>query len=292
MNINLKTAVDELGKVSQALLRDEAQVTQVAELLTDCLRRKGKVLVAGNGGSAADAQHFVAELVNRFRKERMGLAGIDLTSCAPNITAIANDYAWRQVFAKQLEALASPGDIFVGISTSGNSENILVALAMAKRLGCSTIGLTGQTGGKMVSLCNYCIRVQSTVTARIQEVHGLLIHVLCGFIEDSLFPINPDVEILKGYDFDGVVSRGIVPDKGSPIISGRSFQEVERVSVPGCPIYFNPKSYREKNDQNSAEWKAAIINQIGIGEFYEDNIAQITILRRLCPNCTIVHTGE
>ena len=288
MDIKLGKTVRELNEALQALLKDEPQIIQVAELLVGCLRRKGKVLVAGNGGSAADAQHLVAELVNRFQKERTGLAGIDLTSCGPNITAIANDYAWRQVFAKQLEALASPGDVFIGISTSGNSENILVALDMAKRLGCSTIGFAGQTGGKMIPLCDHCIRVESTVTARIQEVHGLLIHVLCGFIEDSIFPINEDVDILRGYDFDGVISKGIIPDKGSPIISGRSFQEVGRISVPGCPIYFNPKTYRNKNDQNSAEWKAEIINQMGVNEFHEDNPKQATILKRLCPLCRIV----
>ena len=261
--------------------------------LLDAYRRGNKILIAGNGGSAADSQHFVAELVSRFKRERPGLPAIALTTDSSILTAIGNDYSYDRVFAKQVEALASPGDVFIGISTSGSSSNILQACMAARRLGCKTIGLTGNRKGEMVSKVDILLEVESDNTARIQEMHILILHILAEFIEDGIFPIQHcKGKTRRAYDWDGVVSNGVVPDDGAPIISGRSWEEVRRIEYKGHPIYFNPKTYTEKNDQNSAEWKAEIINRIGIEEFFEDNPIQIEILEKLCPQCHIVDVNK
>jgi D-sedoheptulose 7-phosphate isomerase len=153
-------------------------------LFTDAIKNGNKILVAGNGGSAADAQHIAAELSGRFVKDRKGLPGIALTTDTSALTSIANDYGYEHVFSRQLEALARPGDLFVGISTSGNSQGILNAFIAAKEIGCKTLGLSGRDGGKMNGLCDLNIIVPVDVTARIQEMHILIGHIFCKAVDD------------------------------------------------------------------------------------------------------------
>ena len=172
--------------VVQKLMDEMLSIEEVARVSIDALQNGKKILVAGNGGSAADAHHFVAELVGRFKKERRALPALSLDANPSTVTAIANDYSFGQVFARQLEAIAAPGDVFFGISTSGNSENIVEALKTAKQVGCRVVGLTGATGGKMGELCDFMIRIPSEDTARIQEMHALVIHTLSDLIEDAL----------------------------------------------------------------------------------------------------------
>lgn len=162
-------------------------VCAVGELMAKALKDEHKVLFFGNGGSAADAQHLAAELAGRYLKERPGLAALALTTNPSSITAIANDYCYRQVFARQLEGLGSSGDVAVAISTSGNSENILRATKVAKAKGLVTIGFVGETGGKLRDLVDYCLCVPSTETARIQELHMLIGHIICEIVEVKLF---------------------------------------------------------------------------------------------------------
>jgi len=153
-------------------------------MMTETLKNGNKVLIAGNGGSAADAQHIAAELSGRFVKERQALPGIALTVDTSALTAIANDYGYDRVFSRQVEALARSGDLFIGISTSGNSQGILNAFTAATKIGCKTLGLSGRDGGKMNGLCELNIVVPSDVTARIQEMHILIGHILCKAVDD------------------------------------------------------------------------------------------------------------
>lgn len=150
-----------------------------AEDMAERLRRGGRILVAGNGGSAADAQHLAAELSGRYLKERKALAGIALTTDTSALTAIGNDYGFDFVFSRQVEALGRPGDLFIGISTSGNSPNIVKAVESAKHLGLKTLGLLGRDGGKLKGLVDDALVVPSSVTARIQEVHQMVYHFWC-----------------------------------------------------------------------------------------------------------------
>jgi D-sedoheptulose 7-phosphate isomerase len=154
------------------------------EMITSVIKTGNKVLLAGNGGSAADAQHIAAELSGRFVKERKALPGIALTVDTSALTAIANDYGYDHVFSRQVEALAQPGDLFIGISTSGNSQGILNAFQAAKKINCKTLGLSGRDGGKMNGLCDLNIIIPSQVTARIQEMHILIGHILCKAVDD------------------------------------------------------------------------------------------------------------
>jgi len=165
-------------------------IARAALALAQALKAGGKVLACGNGGSAADAQHFAAELVNRFEAERPPLAALALTTDSSNLTAIANDYAWEQVFAKQLRALGRRGDVLLAISTSGNSGNVIDALRAAHEIGVRVIALTGKGGGNMAPLLaredvHICVPHQNT--ARIQEVHLLVLHCLCDAIDYELF---------------------------------------------------------------------------------------------------------
>jgi D-sedoheptulose 7-phosphate isomerase len=167
-----------------------APIARGGMLLAHSLKAGGKVLACGNGGSAADAQHFAAELVNRFEAERPPLAAIALTTDSSNLTSIANDYAWEQVFAKQVRAIGRRGDVLLAISTSGNSKNVLEALPVAHELGVRVIALSGNGGGKMAPLLfadDVHICVPHKVTARIQEVHLLVLHCLCDAIDYQLF---------------------------------------------------------------------------------------------------------
>jgi len=165
-------------------------IARAALALAQTLKAGGKALACGNGGSAADAQHFAAELVNRFEAERPPLAALALTTDSSNLTSIANDYAWEQVFAKQLRALGRRGDVLLAISTSGNSANVIEALRAAHEIGVRVIALTGKGGGNMAPLLaredvHICVPHQNT--ARIQEVHLLVLHCLCDAIDYELF---------------------------------------------------------------------------------------------------------
>ncbi|MBQ0820535.1 D-sedoheptulose 7-phosphate isomerase [Microvirga sp. HBU67558] len=164
------------------------KVAVAAEVVVTAIRSQKKVLFAGNGGSAADAQHFAAELVSRFNYDRPGMAGIALTTDTSILTAIGNDYGFDRAFARQLEALGHAGDVFVGISTSGRSKNILAALHAARQLGVHTIGLTGGNGGDMPDLCDLEIRIPSDRTPLIQQGHLLVGHILCALVEQAIHP--------------------------------------------------------------------------------------------------------
>jgi len=160
-------------------------IETACKMMTDTITGGNKVLIAGNGGSAADAQHIAAELTGRFVKDRKGLPGIALTTDTSALTSIANDYGYDHVFSRQVEALAKPGDLFIGISTSGNSPGILKAFKAATEIGCKTLGLSGRDGGKMHGLCDLNIIVPSHTTARIQEMHILIGHILCKAVDDQ-----------------------------------------------------------------------------------------------------------
>jgi D-sedoheptulose 7-phosphate isomerase len=149
------------------------------------MRAGGKLLAFGNGGSAADAQHLAGELVGRYRRERRGLPALALTTDPSVVTAIANDLGWENVFRRQVEAHGRPGDVAVGISTSGNSPNVVEALRFARSQGLLTIGLTGNGGGRVREVAEHLIDVPHGETARIQEVHGMVVHLLCEIVEDE-----------------------------------------------------------------------------------------------------------
>ena len=161
-----------------------------AQLMIDCLRNGGKILSCGNGGSAGDAQHFSAELLNRFEMERPPLAAVALTTDSSTLTSIANDYSYNEVFSKQVSALGRQDDVLLAISTSGNSPNVIKAIEAAHRQGMKVVALTGRDGGDMKSgyaIADIEIRVPAERTARIQEVHLLVIHCLCDLIDHSLY---------------------------------------------------------------------------------------------------------
>lgn len=165
----------------------KSNLLSVGKLLINCYQNGNRTLLAGNGGSAADAQHIAAELVSRFYFDRPGLPSIALTTDSSMLTAIGNDYGYDKLFARQVQANGTAGDVFIGISTSGNSINVVNALKVAKEMGLVTVGLTGETGGEMKALCDYCICVPSRETPRIQEVHILIGHILCAIVEESMF---------------------------------------------------------------------------------------------------------
>ncbi len=153
---------------------------------SECLKNGKKILIFGNGGSAADAQHISAELTGRYKTERRGLASIALTTDTSALTAIGNDFGYERVFERQVEALANEGDLLIGISTSGNSENVLRALNLGREMGCKTIGLSGRDGGKMSEVCDLNIVIPSNDTPRIQEMHIMVGHIICQSIDDML----------------------------------------------------------------------------------------------------------
>jgi len=163
------------------------RVVQAAELIASALAAGGKLLAFGNGGSAADAQHLAGELVNRFLLERPPLPALALTTDTSVLTAIGNDYSFDEIFSKQIKGLGQKGDVALGISTSGRSPNVLIALAAARELGLTTVGLTGRDPGEMASLCDVIICAPSRHTPRIQEIHALVVHLLCELIDLKLF---------------------------------------------------------------------------------------------------------
>ncbi|WP_238651030.1 D-sedoheptulose-7-phosphate isomerase [Paenibacillus piscarius] len=159
----------------------------VAEKTVEVYKKGNKTLLAGNGGSAADAQHIAGEFVSRFYFDRPGLPSMALTTDTSILTAIGNDYGYNELFARQIQANGVAGDLFIGISTSGNSENIIRALRACKEKEITTVGLTGQSGGEMAELCDYCIKVPSNETPRIQESHILIGHIICAIVEEVIF---------------------------------------------------------------------------------------------------------
>jgi len=173
-------------KTAQTTLEYIASPLEIAaNLCIDGLAEGGKILIFGNGGSAADAQHIAAELVGRYKLERKGLAAIALTTDTSVLTAIGNDYGYHHVFNRQIEALANEGDVVIGISTGGNSSNIISALKRANELGCKTIGFSGRDGGEMNAICDINLVVPSQDTPRIQEMHILIGHIMCHLIENN-----------------------------------------------------------------------------------------------------------
>src|SRR5713226_2266317 len=174
----------------QAMLGDSqivATIAKVCELLVNALSQGNKILLFGNGGSAADAQHLAAELVGRFAFDRPALPALSLSVNTSCLTAIGNDYGFDRVFSRQLEALARPGDIAIGISTSGNSPNVIHAMSAARKMGLLTVALTGSSGGKLRNNVDYCICVPSDETPRIQECHILIGHIISELVEREIF---------------------------------------------------------------------------------------------------------
>jgi D-sedoheptulose 7-phosphate isomerase len=159
------------------------QIAAVGQALRDSLARGGKILIMGNGGSAADSQHIAAEIVGRFKKERRGLPAIALTTDTSILTSVGNDYGYDFIFSRQIEALCNPADLVIGISTSGNSKNVVQAIKVANEIGATTVGLSGGTGGQLLQLCQFNLVMPSSDTARIQEAHILIGHSLCEILE-------------------------------------------------------------------------------------------------------------
>lgn len=181
--------LQETGKLHLELPKAQVdKVAAAAKLLIAALQQGKKILWFGNGGSATQSQHMAGEFVGRFGRERRSLPSISLTENMASVTAIGNDYSYEEIFSRQVEGLGQPGDVAVGLSTSGNSKNVIQGLRKAKEVGLPTIGLTGEGGGRMASLCDVCIAVPSSVTARVQEVHLTIGHILCGLAEDALAP--------------------------------------------------------------------------------------------------------
>lgn len=175
------------------------RIEAVARRMAETLRKGGKILFFGNGGSAADAQHLAAEFVNRFLRDRGALAAISLTTDTSALTSIGNDLGFDQVFSRQVEALGRPGDLVVAISTSGNSPNVLRGVEAARRLGCGTVGLTGGSGGLLANAVDEAFIVPSAETPRIQEAHITLGHALCALVDALLTP-GPGAEIAVPQD--------------------------------------------------------------------------------------------
>jgi D-sedoheptulose 7-phosphate isomerase len=183
--MDIEKAIADHREVLAGLRAMTDRIEAAAKAVVDCLKSGGKILWMGNGGSAADAQHMAAEIVGRFVKERPGLPSIALTVDTSILTAIGNDYGYDRVFARQIEALGRPGDVVVAISTSGNSENVLRALETAREAGLFSIGLTGEGGGRMAEAVDLLLDVPTKRTARIQEAHLFIEHLLCEAIDEE-----------------------------------------------------------------------------------------------------------
>ena len=188
-----RTAVAQMVRASievkQKILSDESlldAIVAVSQRVEQVLRAGNKVMLAGNGGSAADSQHIAAEFVSRFEFDRPGLPALALTTDTSMLTAIGNDYGYEQVFSRQVQASGRAGDIFIGISTSGNSKNVLLAVEACKKMDISTVALCGQ-GGKLREVCDQALCAPSTHTPRIQEAHSLIGHIICALVEDAIW---------------------------------------------------------------------------------------------------------
>lgn len=184
-----KQIKDAVSLKQKLLESDEIRrnIATISDAIIQCYHNKKKTLIAGNGGSAADAQHIAGEFVSRFYFDRPGLASIALTTDTSILTAIGNDYGYEKLFSRQIEANGQPGDVFIGISTSGNSKNVVNALLAAKEIGITTVGFTGESGGQMKEICDFCLCMPSRETPRIQEGHILMGHIICAVVEEAIF---------------------------------------------------------------------------------------------------------
>ena len=187
----VRTQLADSARTIEATIARSGVIAAMGESLIAAYKAGNKIMSFGNGGSACDAQNFADELVGRYERNRPGLPALSLTVNTSDLTSIANDFGYDEVFARQLKAHAKPGDIAVAISTSGNSANVLKAVEAARELGLTVFGFTGETGGKLKGLCDHCLCVPSKVVGRIQEVHITAIQLLCGLVEDALFPDAP-----------------------------------------------------------------------------------------------------
>lgn len=187
MRVFIEKLIDDhvavVNRIDQSLF---VKIEDSVTIILNCLRVGGKIFLFGNGGSAGDAQHIAAEFVGRFVKERKGLPAIALTTDTSAITAIANDYGYRDIFSRQLEALVNPHDVIIAISTSGNSENVIKGVEYAKSIGCRVIIFTGHKGGKLAEISDVNLNVPSNTTARIQEMHILIGHIICELVDEYL----------------------------------------------------------------------------------------------------------
>ena len=191
MTAGVRDAIRRSAAVLERMAADAEACATIAAIVDDsvaALSRGGKLLFCGNGGSAADAQHWAGELVSRFMYDRPGLAAIALTTDSSILTAIGNDYGYDYSFARQVEALGASGDVLFAISTSGGSRNVLAALRAARAKGMLTVGFTGEGGGAMPALCDHCLRAPSGITPLIQEAHEVAGHTICAMIEQRMFP--------------------------------------------------------------------------------------------------------
>ena len=182
--------IEKKFKESSELIKETGEskaiiIKSISEAIINCYKNNNKLLIAGNGGSAADAQHIAGELVNTFYKKRKALSAIALTTDSSVITAQSNDYSYDYIFERQVEAHGKPGDIFMAITTSGNSKNLIYAAKKAKEIGLTTIGLLGKNGGEIRNFCEYQIIVPSNDTARIQEAHHVIYHTICEIVENA-----------------------------------------------------------------------------------------------------------
>ena len=187
MREKIKDILLESIQVKEEILRNQIdQIVEIAQLMIDCLKKDGKVIVFGNGGSASDSQHIAAELVGRFKKDRSALASIALTTNTSILTSLANDYGYDVVFSRQIEALGKKNDVVWGISTSGKAKNVALGIKQAKKMGIKTVALSGGDGGDIVKLADVSLVVPSKITARIQEAHITIAHIICEIIEQEL----------------------------------------------------------------------------------------------------------
>ncbi len=184
----IKALQESIAVKNQVIEKLVPRIEQAAKLMIASLKNGNKIMFFGNGGSAADAQHLAAELIGRFLKERKALPAIALTTDSSILTCLGNDYSFDIIFARQIEGLAKKGDVAFGLSTSGNSKNVLKGLEKAKELGCQTIALLGGEGGTITAKVDLAITVPSTATPRVQEAHITIGHILCGLVEEELFP--------------------------------------------------------------------------------------------------------
>ena len=187
---SLLLALKRSIEVKRLLLENYSEeITLAAQLPLDTFKSSNKILLCGNGGSAADAQHIAAEWVTRYKSDRKALPAIALTVYTSDLTAIGNDYGFQDLFSRQVEAYGKSGDLLIAISTSGNSANVIKAVQTAKNKGLKTLGLTGQAGGKLKSICDVCLCVPSNETARIQEAHTTIMHAMCEHVDKVLFGV-------------------------------------------------------------------------------------------------------
>jgi D-sedoheptulose 7-phosphate isomerase len=187
MRDRIKDLLLESIQVKEDLLRTRIDnIIDIANLIIESLKKNGKVILFGNGGSASDSQHIAAELVGRFKKDRTALAAIALTTNTSIITSLANDYGYEIIFSRQIEALGQKNDIAIGISTSGKAKNVAAGIKQAKKMGIKTVALTGGDGGELIKLADVSLMVPSSVTARVQEAHITIGHIVCEMVEQAL----------------------------------------------------------------------------------------------------------